>query len=155
MSVGFSQAKNLPFNIFSMRAYLLNVLQAFSELGSLFTGYGPVNGDLNLVQGMLAALVDERRDIELLAGMLQNIGDDGTRGFPEHVRKHIIKFEIGDGEAVQGTVLFAGQHIGELHAVTHQVAELADFRRRDKARLDQVAHEEVTNPLGIFTVSLR
>ena len=50
------------------------MLQAFSEFGGLFAGYGPVNGGLNLFDGMLAAFIDERRDVELLTGMLQNVG---------------------------------------------------------------------------------
>ena len=78
VSVGFSQAKNLPFNIPFMSTYLVDMLQAFSELGSLFAEYGPVNGGLNLIQWVLTALVDEGRDVELLTGMLQNVGDDGT-----------------------------------------------------------------------------
>ena len=61
-----------------MCAYLVNVLQAFSELGSLFAGYGPVNGSLNLIQRVLAALIDEGCDIELLTGMLQDVRNDGT-----------------------------------------------------------------------------
>ena len=68
--------RNCGHGITGMCAYLVNVLQALYELGSLFAGYGPVNGGLDFIQGMLAALVDERRDIEFLAGVLQNIGDD-------------------------------------------------------------------------------
>ncbi len=60
-----------------MCAYLVNVLQAFSELGSLFAGYGPVSGGPELIRGMLAVLVDEGRGVGLLAGMLQNAGEDG------------------------------------------------------------------------------
>jgi hypothetical protein len=61
-----------------MRTYLVDVLQAFSELGSLFAGYGPVNGGLDLIQGVLAALIDEGCNVELLTGMVQDVGDDGT-----------------------------------------------------------------------------
>ena len=78
VSVGFSQAENLPFNILLMRTYLVDVLQAFTELGSLFAGYSPVNDGLNLIQGVLAALIDERCNVELLTGKLQDVGNDGT-----------------------------------------------------------------------------
>ena len=44
--------------------------------------------------------------------------------------------------------------MGEFHGVTHQVAELTDIRRRDKAGFDHIAHEKVTDPLGVFPVSL-
>ena len=51
-----------------------------------------------------------------------------------------------------GAVLLPGQHIGELHTIAHQVTELADVGRRDKAGLDHAAHIQVANPLGILTV---
>lgn len=49
---------------------------------------------------------------------------------------------------------FAGNHVRELEAVTHQVTELPDFRRRDKVWLYHVAHEQVANPFGILAVRL-
>ncbi len=48
--------------------------------------------------------------------------------------------EIGNGEAVQGTVFPAGLHIGALPAAAHQVAEPADVRRRDRAGFEHAAH---------------
>ena len=51
-----------------------------------------------------------------------------------------------------GTVLLSGQRIGELHAVAHQVTELADVRRWDKAGLDHAAHIQVADPFGVFAV---
>ena len=38
--------------------------------------------------------------------------------------------------------------------VADEIAQMANSWRRDKGRLDHVAHEQVTNPLGILTVSL-
>ena len=72
--------------------------------------------------------------------------------FSKHVRKHIIQLQIGNGEAVLGAVLLSGQHIGELHTAAHQVTELADVRRWDKAGLDHAAHIQVANPLGVLAV---
>ncbi|VUX17001.1 Uncharacterised protein [Blautia obeum] len=51
-----------------------------------------------------------------------------------------------------GAVLLSGQHIGELHTAAHQVTELADVRRWDKAGLDHAAHIQVANPLGVLAV---
>lgn len=56
-------------------------------------------------------------------------------------------------ETVQNTVLFAGQHIGELCTVAHQVPELPDIRRWNKAGLDHTAHIQVANPFCVLTVS--
>lgn len=51
-------------------------------------------------------------------------------------------------------IFFAGKHIGQLGAVADQITELADFRRRDKAGFDHIAHKKVTDPSGILAVSL-
>ena len=61
-----------------MRFKFVNVPKAFPELGGLFAGYGSVNGGLNLRDRMLATPVNEGRDIERLAGVFQNVADDGT-----------------------------------------------------------------------------
>lgn len=38
--------------------------------------------------------------------------------FP-NIIEDIIEFQVEDSQAVQGEVLFVGNHIGELRAVTH------------------------------------
>ena len=86
--------------------------------------------------------------------MRQDKLGDGTRGLAEHVGEHIVEFEVGYSEAVLRAVLFAGDHVGELHAIANQVAKLADDRRRDKAGLDHAAHEQVTNPMSVLAVCL-
>ena len=78
IGVRFSQTKDLLFNLFLMCTDLINVLQVFFEFCSLFSGYGIVNGSFNLISIMLMALINERRYAKLLAGMVQNIADDGT-----------------------------------------------------------------------------
>ena len=70
------------------------------------------------------------------------------------ITEDIIKLEVGDSQTVQGAVLLPGEHVRELGAVAHQVAELPYFRRWDKAGLYHVAHEEVADPLCILAVSL-
>ena len=72
--------------------------------------------------------------------------------FPNTSENTSSSFQIGNGEAVLGAVLLSGQHIGELHTVAHQVTELADVRRWDKAGLDHAAHIQVANPLGVLAV---
>jgi len=57
---------------------------------------------------------------------------DGTCGLAEHVGKHIVELEVGHGEAILCAVLFAGDHVRELHAIANEVEKLADDGRRDK-----------------------
>ena len=72
------QTKDFFFDIGFMGFQLIQVLQAFPKLYSLFVGYGPIDSSLNFFNGVLAAPVDERRDIKGFTGMLQNVVDNGT-----------------------------------------------------------------------------
>ncbi len=72
----------------------------------------------------------------------------------KHVRKHIVQFQVGNGKTVLGAILFPREYIGEFDAIAHQVAQLADIRRWDKAGLDHAAHIQVTDPLGVLSVGL-
>lgn len=89
---------------------------------------------------MRTAPVKKWSHIELLATMIQNVLTDGTRRVAEHAREHIIQLEIGNGETVQGAVLFTGKHIGEFCAIAHQVTKLADIGWQDKTGLGHTAH---------------
>lgn len=52
------------------------------------------------------------------------------------------------------TILLPREHIGELDAIAHQVTQLADIRRWNKAWIDHTARLQVTDPLGILLVGL-
>lgn len=52
------------------------------------------------------------------------------------------------------TILLACDHADELETVSYQITQLANVCRRDKRRLDHATHIKITNPLGIFAVSL-
>ena len=54
------QTKDFLFHIGLVGFQLIQVLQAFPKLYSLFVGYGPIDSSLNFFNGMLAAPVDER-----------------------------------------------------------------------------------------------
>ena len=51
-------------------------------------------------------------------------------------------------------VLLSGQHIGELCTISHQVTQMEDIGRRDKAGLDHTAHVQITNPFRVLAVGL-
>ena len=89
-----------------------------------------------------------------LPRVCQDILGDGTCGLAEHVREHIVELEVGHGEAVQGAVLFTGDHVGELGTVANQIPKLTNDRRRDKAGLDHTAHEQVANPTSVLAIRL-
>ena len=105
------EPKDFGLYMISVFVELVDVLQALFELCSLFTGYRPVNGSLYLFNGVLTAPVKKRSHIELFAGMLQNVLDDGTRRLSEHVRKHIIQFQVRNSETVLSTIFLADKHI--------------------------------------------
>lgn len=86
--------------------------------------------------------------------MRKNKLGDGTCGFAEHVREHIVEFQVGNGQTILSAVLFPGEHIAELGAIANEIAKLADTGRWDKAGTDHTAHEQITDPAGILTVSL-
>ena len=72
------EPKDFGFNMFSVFAELVDVLQALFELRSLFSGYRPVNSSLYLINRVLAPSINERRNVKMLTGMIQNMLNDGT-----------------------------------------------------------------------------
>jgi len=98
-----------------------------SELDSLLMRDSAVNSGLNFRGRGFASTVNEGRNIERLTGVSEDILGDGTCGFAEHVGKHIVELEIGDGETVLSAVLFAGNHVAEFGSVANQIAKLPDY----------------------------
>lgn len=78
MRVGLGKPKDFGFDMSPVFVELVDVEQTFLEFGRLFTGYRPVHGSLNLLNRVLAAPVDKRGHIKLLARIVQNVLDDGT-----------------------------------------------------------------------------
>ena len=148
------EAVDFSFDLRTMLFEFVDVVETLAEFDSLLMGDSAVHSGLNLGDRGFTAPVNERRDVKRLPGMRQNELGDGTRGFAEHVGEHIVEFEVGHGEAVLSAVLFAGDHVGELHAIANQVTELADDGRRDKAGLDHAAHEQVANPTSVLAIRL-
>ena len=147
-AVGFS------FDLGAVLLKFVDVVETLAEFDGLFMGDSAVHSGLNLGDWGFTTPVNERRNVERLPGVCQDVLGDGRRGLAEYVRKHIVEFEIGHGETVLGVILFADDHVGELHAVANEVTKLADDRRRDKAGLDHAAHEQVANPTSVLAVCL-
>jgi len=86
--------------------------------------------------------------------MVKDVLGDGTGRLSKDVTEDIVKLQVGNSQAVLSAVLLPHEHVGELGAVAHQVAELADLGGGDKAWLYHIAHEEVADPFGILAVGL-
>lgn len=152
--VGGDEAVDFDFDFRAVLEKFVDVVETLAEFDSLLMGDSAVHSGLNLGDWGFTAPVNERRDVKRLPGVRQDVLGDGTRGLAEHVREHIVEFEVGHGETVLGAILFAGDHVGELAAIANQVTELTDDGRRDKAGLDHAAHEQVANPTSVLVIRL-
>ena len=86
--------------------------------------------------------------------MAKYVVRNGTCRLSKNITENIVKFQVGDSQAVLCAVFLTGNHVGEFEAVTHQVTELPYFRGRDKTGFYHVTHEQVADPFGILAVSL-
>ena len=125
------EAVDFSFDFGAVLLKFVDVVETLAEFNGLLMGDSAVHSGLNLGDWGFTAPVNERRDVERLPGVRQDVLGDGTRGLAEHVREHIVEFEIGHGETVLSAVLFAGNHVGELAAIPHEIAKLADILGRD------------------------
>ncbi len=70
LRIRFGKPKDLGFYMLPVFIELVDVQQAFLELGSLFTGYRAVHSGLNFFNRMLAVPVNKRGNVKLLTGMI-------------------------------------------------------------------------------------
>lgn len=84
--------------------------------------------------------------------LFQKACRNSSSRFAEDIGEHIVQLDVGDGKAVLCAVLFARDEIGELPAIAHQVTELADICRRNKAAGHKVVLENVCDPFGVLLV---
>jgi hypothetical protein len=137
-----------------MRLKLIYVAHALTKLDSMCRRHGAINCNLNFFNRGLASTMYEWCNIKVDSWVVQHELDDGRRRFAKNICEHIIEFQIGDGQAVESAVLLAGDHIGQFGAVSNEFAKLTDIRRWDKTALYHSAHEEITDPHGIFAIGL-
>lgn len=123
IGVLLSQTKDFLFNIGFVSFQRIQVLQIFTKLYDLFVGNGSIDSCLKF-----AALVDVWDYVKGVNVMLQNVMDNGMRGLTKHARKHIIQFQVENGEKGQCLVLFTGHHVGYAQRIEHQVAQMANIR---------------------------
>ena len=70
---GLYKIKDFLFNTVLMSFKLINVVEAFTQLNSLFRRDGTIDCVLNHINRSLAAFVNERCNIEMFAGMCEDV----------------------------------------------------------------------------------
>lgn len=79
---------------------LVDVCEILTELDSLFQSNGPVNGCLYFFHWCFTAPIDKRSNIKGFNGMIENVVGDGSGRLTKDITEHIIKFQVGDSQAV-------------------------------------------------------
>ena len=79
--------------------------------------------------------------------MVQKIGCNCRSYLTKHIGEYIIQLVVGNGQAILGTVLFAGRELGGFLAIPHQITKLANICERNKAAGNQIMLEDISNPL--------
>ena len=124
-----------------------------AELFSLLGTRLPVHSGLDFLHWSFNALGEIWGHIKGFAAF-QQPGRDGSSRLVKNIGEHIVQLDVGDCQAVLGTVFLSGGKIGQLPMVAHQIPKLADIRWRDKAAGRQVVLEYVGDPLGIPAIHL-
>ena len=123
--------------------------QFFSLLGTHFT----VNGGKDFLIGCFHAFGTKDRHI---GDFLRRIGEDTTdnvgRSFTEDIGENAVELQIGNGQTILRTVLFACGIVCEFYVVAYKVTKLTDVGGRNKAAGNKVVLENVGNPLSILFV---
>lgn len=107
----FCDGEDFLLDFFPVGLKLVNVSKALAELDSLFGGDCPINGGLYFVNRGFVASVHKRSDIKGFAGVVEDEPGDGTGRLTKNVTEYIVKFQVGNSQAVLGAVFLAGEHI--------------------------------------------
>lgn len=75
-----------------------------TQLDGLLQGNRHVNGGLYFLNRGFVVLVHERGNVKGFTGMVEYVVRDGTRGLSKNITENIVKFQVGDGQAVLCTV---------------------------------------------------
>ena len=78
--------------------------------------------------------------------MTDNVG----RSFTEDIGENAVELQIGNGQTILRTVLFACGIVCEFYVVAYKVTKLTDVGGRNKAAGNKVVLENVGNPLSIL-----
>ena len=78
----------------------IDVGKTLAKLDSLFGRDRPVNGSLDFRDRCFAAGVYKRRDIKGFTGMVEDITGDRTCRLSKNITENVIKFQVGNRQAV-------------------------------------------------------
>lgn len=107
---------------------------------------------------LLAVFVDKFQKLfihnEIGIIRCQNSSSDFLCRFAIGIRKDRIDSQIRNSQTVLISIGFRGVHPNKLVIVSADFTQLTDWLRRNKRASDKVVLIEVTNPFGMFLVSL-
>ena len=148
--VFLSSSQNQRFQIKLTQLETIHVGTNDAELFSLFSTHLSVHGSKHLFIGRFHAFCTEARNIcDFLCRIFQNAGSNCGGRLAEHIREHIVQFEIGNGQTVLSPIFLAGSEVGKFPSVTHQIPKLADVCWWNEAPGDKIVLEDVGNPLSV------
>ena len=116
----FCKGKNKRFQVGFANIKAVHVGPDNAELFSLFDTQFSVHGSKDFFIGCFHAFGTKCGNIgNFLCWVLQQSGCDRSSCFTEHVREHVVQFDVGNRQAVLSTVLFAGGEVCELPAIAN------------------------------------
>lgn len=133
-----------------MAIRFLDMVKALAELDSLLGGNGAVDGGLYFLDGRLAALMHKWGNVKGFSRMVDDVARNGKRGLSEYIAEHIVELQVGNRQAVLGSVLLSGLHICQLAEIADKIPQMPDDRRRNETGFNHIAHEEIANPFCVL-----
>lgn len=147
----FSGSQNQRLQVEPAQFQGIHVGTNDAELFSLFSTHLPVHSGLDFRYRSFDTFGEIWGHIKGFAAF-QQPGRDGSSRFAKNIGEHIVQLNVGDRQAVLGTVFLPGSKAGQFPMVTHQIPKLADICRRDKAAGYQIVFEDVGDPLGVLPI---
>jgi hypothetical protein len=118
----------------------------------LFGAHQTVDRSLDFFRRRLAATVDKFSNVKITVWMQQELVGNSGGAFAEYIGENIVELDVGNGETVLSAILFSDRIAGQLDAVTHKVAKLPDFKRRNKTAGDEIVFKNIRDPLRILGI---
>jgi hypothetical protein len=99
-------------------------------------------------------MINERGHIKIAVWMFEKLFSYCPCAFAEHIGENVIDLDIGDSQAILGSVFLASSKAGQFCEVSGKVSELPDVEGRNKTWQHEVVFEYIGDPAGIFFIGL-
>jgi hypothetical protein len=77
-----------------------------------------------------------------------------TCAFAEHIGEDVVNLDIGDSQAILGSIFLPSSKAGQLCIVSGKISELPDIKGRNKTWRHKIVFEYVGNPASVFFIGL-